>query len=322
MTTLALLASAWLAADNHTISRPSGPSSLSGITWVSNSTYLAATDWDPTLWELTLPLDAATGKPLSCKVRQRRKLQGCTDAEDLAVDPLDRTKLWVADEFTTTLRKIDAESGRELGKLTMPGALAKTRTDMGLESVTISRDGLRLWTASEEAVEADGPISDRKRGTDVRLTRFRRSAADTGWEPDGQWIYRTDPIAGASWKGGSSGVDAARSGVSGLCLLGDGTLLTLEREFSIVLLPRFRCRLYEVDFSFATDVSSLPSVTNAPISRVGKKLLYETTGFAMYEGVCEGPPLKDGARSLVLVSDGDNHAAESVLTLKLAPARP
>ena len=303
--------------DTHEISRPAGPASLSGITWVSNSTYLAATDWNPTLWELTLPLDETTGKPLSCEVRKSAKILGGTDVEDLAVDPLDKSKLWIADEFTATIRKIDAKSGKELGKLPMPGVLAKTRTDMGLESVTLSRDGLELWTTSEEAVEADGPISGKKRGTDVRLTRFRRKGADSDWQPDGQWIYRTDPKAGGSWKEGKSGVDAARSGVSGLCLLDDGTLLALEREFSVVFLPRFRCRIYEVDFARATEVSALASTTNASISRADKRLLYETTGFAMYEGLCEGPRLKDGARSLILVSDGDRHTLESILTLKL-----
>ena len=303
--------------DEHVISRPSGPASLSGITWVSNSTYLAATDWNPTLWELTLPLDETTGKPLSCEVRESGKILDGRDVEDIAVDPLDRSKLWIADELTATIRKIDAKGGKDLGKLQMPAPLAKTRTDLGLESLTLSRDGLLLWTTSEEAVEADGPISGNTRGTDVRLTRFRRTGADADWQIDGQWIYRTDPKAGGSWKTGNNGVDAARSGVSGLCLLDDGMLLALEREFSVVLLPRFRCRIYEVDFARATEVSSLASITNAPVSRTDKHLLYETTGFAMYEGICEGPRLRDGARSLILVSDGGQYTAESILTLKI-----
>ena len=317
MSVILLLALSWFVADHHEIGRPNGPTSLSGITWVSNSTYLAATDWNPTLWELTLPLDETTGKPLSCAVRESRKIPSGTDVEDIAVDPLDKSKLWIADEFTTTIRKIDAKSGKELDKLQMPTPLAKTRTDMGLESVTLSRDGLLLWTTSEEALEADGPISSNTHGTDVRLTRFRRKGADADWQLDGQWIYRTDPKAGGSWKTGKNGVDAARSGVSGLCLLDDGTLLALEREFSVVLFPRFRCRIYEVDFARATDVSSLASITNVPVSRTGKHLLYETTGFAMYEGICEGPRFRDGARSLILVSDGDQHTLESILTLKL-----
>ena len=41
----------------------------------------------------------------------------------------------------------------------------------------------------------------------------------------------------------------------------------------------------------------------------------------MYEGICEGPRLNDGAHSLILVSDGDNLAAETILTLKLEKRR-
>ena len=80
----------------------------------------------------------------------------------------------------------------------------------------------------------------------------------------------------------------------------------LEREFSKVLIPRLRCRLYETDFSSATDVQGLASISNAPsLKKVEKRLLYETTGLSMYEGLCLGPKLSDGARLLVLVSDGD-----------------
>lgn len=311
----------WSVTDSHEIRRPAGPASLGGITWISNTTYFAVTDWNPTVWKLTLPLDAGTAAPLSCKVKRLFPVEKGKDVEDLAIDPLDRSVLYAVDEFSTTLRKLDARNGKELGRLAMPGALARTRTDLGLESLAISPDGLHLWTTSEEAVKDDGPISDREHGSDVRLTRFTRAGANAPWAPDGQWVYRTDPIAGGSWKN-KSGSDCARSGVSGLCLLGDGTLLALEREFSVVLIPRFRCRVYEVDFSFATDVSSMTSVTNAFVAKTAKRLLYEKTGFSMYEGICEGQPLDDGARSLVLVSDGDGPAGESILTLKLEKPRP
>lgn len=305
------------AAGAHEIRRPAEPASLSGVTWVSNSTYLAATDWNPTLWELTIPMDMTNARPFCCQVRRLVELEGSKDVEDVEVDPLDASRILVADEYTATINIHDLKSGKLLGSVGMPGPLGKPRTDMGLESLTVSRDGKELWTASEEAVAADGPISDRQHGTDVRLTRFVRESAASEWHLDGQWIYRTDPIAGGSWKKNKSSVDSARSGVSGLCLLGDGTLLALEREFSVVILPRFRCRIYEVDYKSATDVSSFDSITNAIFTRTSKSLVHETTGFSMYEGICEGPRLADGARSVVLVSDGDDLAVKSVMTLRL-----
>ena len=39
--------------------------------------------------------------------------------------------------------------------------------------------------------------------------------------------------------------------------------------------------------------------------------------FANYEGICFGPRLKDGARSLILISDGGGVAEERVLVLSL-----
>lgn len=303
-------------ADSHEIRRPSEPASLSGIAWVSNSTYLAVTDWGASVWEMDLPLDPESGKPLSCSFKKLFALEKREDTEDLALDPLDPTRLYVADEYHGLIGVNSRTNGQAIGVLKMTGALAKLRTDMGLESVAVSRDGLRLWTASEEAATADGPISTQKRGTDVRLARFRRASAAEPWLKDGEWAYRTDPIGGASWRS-KDGVDNARSGVSALCETDDGILLVLEREFSITLLPRFRCRVYEANFADATDVSSFSSLTNQPVRRLGKRLLHETTGLSMYEGLTQGPTLRDGSRTLVLVSDGDGLPLKTVQVLRL-----
>ena len=76
---------------------------------------------------------------------------------------------------------------------------------------------------------------------------------------------------------------------------------------------------YEVDLSKATDVLSRPSVKDVSgLVRVEKRLLFETTGFAMYEGMCTGPKLADGSRLLLLVSDGDKKALRSVMALRLS----
>ena len=55
--------------------------------------------------------------------------------------------------------------------------------------------------------------------------------------------------------------------------------------------------------------------------RVKKRLLYECTGFSMYEGMCLGPALDDGSRMLVLVSDADKKSFKTVLSLRISPLK-
>ena len=71
------------------------------------------------------------------------------------------------------------------------------------------------------------------------------------------------------------------------------------------LFPSFHARLYEID---------LDTDTIEP----QKRLVWEAnTMFANYEGICLGPKLKDGSKSLVLVSDGGGGADQNILVLAL-----
>ena len=294
--------------------------SLGGVAWVSNNVYWAVTDekWHPVVWELEFPMDVTTGKLNACCMKMLCRPQKANDIEGLVLDPLDGS-IWLADERKGCIGQYDPKTGMRLGgAVELPAVMRGFRLDFGIESLTIGKDGLTMWTCSEEALQADGPRSTRKHGTDVRLTRLARKKGSVNWKADGQWVYRTDPIAGGPWYN-TDNKECSRSGISELCLLEDGTLLVLEREFSVVLVPRLRCRLYEVDLSKATDVLSLPSVKDVSgLVRVEKRLLFETTGFAMYEGMCTGPKLADGSRLLLLVSDGDKKALRSVMALRLS----
>ena len=313
----------WKAEIADEILRPDLPESdsLGGVAWVSNNVYWAVTDekWHPVLWELEFPMNAITGKLNVCHMKMLCRPEKANDIEGLARDPIDGS-IWLTDEREGSIGQYDPKTGMRLGGVVeLPAVMRGSRRDFGMESLTIGRDGLSMWTCSEESLRADGPRSTRKQGTDVRLTRLVREMGTVNWKAAGQWVYRTDPIAGGPWYNAEN-EECSRSGISELCLLEDGTLLVLEREFSVVLVPRFRCRIYEVDLSNATDVLSYPSVKDVPgLVRVEKRLIFETTGFAMYEGMCTGPKLTDGSRLLVLVSDGDKRALRSVMALRLSP---
>ena len=313
----------WRADVVDEIRRPVVPEadSMGGITWVSNNVYWTVTDekLKPVVWELELSVDAATGKLGLGRMQILCRPQGGRDIEGIARDPLDGS-VWLVDEKDNAVKQYDPVTGHRLpGRAELPAMMARAAKDLGLESITISRDGLSMWTCPEETLTPDGSVSTRRQGAKVRLTRLTRSETASPWRPVGQWVYRTDPIAGKPWYD-KKGENMARSGVSELCVLEDGTLLVLEREFSKVLVPRIRCRIYETDFASATEVTDCPSLKSVPgVKAVEKRLLCETTGFAMYEGMCVGPKLADGSHVLLLISDGDEKAFRNVLSVRLSP---
>ena len=178
-------------------------------------------------------------------------------------------------------------------------------------TAAISPDGLYLWTANEEALSCDGATACNKRGSLVRLCRFRRADANDPWKIDGMWAYETDPTDGQAYKG------FLASGVSGLMVEQGGAVYALEREFSQTLLPGFRARIYKLDISNAEKVSETPFCEKKPERTVRKELVFgKATGIAMYEGCCFGPELKDG-RLVVLCSDGDDRVAHAFLYLSV-----
>ena len=50
--------------------------------------------------------------------------------------------------------------------------MKKINGNYGFESLTISGDGLTLWTANEEALTVDGDRSSYSDGTIVRLVKY------------------------------------------------------------------------------------------------------------------------------------------------------
>jgi len=308
---------------------------LSGITRVADDSYYAIRDSNGLLYPLTIGVDLTTGVPTNCVFSAPTRLPGRGDLECIAWDSARRC-VWTADEDDGSIRAFHPVAGTEVERVEIPLVFDAFRYNFSLESLALHPNGLEMWTCNEEALcrrEAvgrevkkaapvkpgtpdvdDGPRSTREHGSRVRLQRFTRTTPKDAWKPSGQWMYETDRVGGANFAGKS------RSGVSDLLCLEDGTLLVLEREMSIKkgLLPSFRCRIYQVDFTDAEDVSQVVSLKDAQVRPVAKRRVFGAgTGLAMYEGFCLGPVLADGSRSVLLISDGDDGAANRLLGLKL-----
>ena len=283
------------------------PKYLSGITYAGDNLYYAVADREGKMYPLTIKFNHS-GTPAKPRFKESVTLEGARDLEAVAWDPLRKT-VWAADEADASIREFDPATGRRLGNLDLPQVFSKFRPNLAFEALTISPDGLELWTANEEALSCDGATANSKGGSLVRLCRFRRADANDPWKIDGMWAYETDPTNGQAYKG------FLASGVSGLMVEQGGAVYALEREFSQTLLPGFRARIYKLDLSNAEKVSETPFCEKKPERTISKELVFgKATGIAMYEGCCFGPKLKDG-RLVVLCSDGDDRVAHAFLYL-------
>ena len=281
----------WAVVSVSELSRPPKPEGLSGVTRAPDGRFLSIDDRGGRLWTLDVAFDAKTGEMTTCAIPSHVVLDGVGDGEGCAWDSLHGT-VWVSDECGPRVSEFDPKTGKRLQELALTEDFKKMRYNRGPEGLTISPDGLTLWTCPEEAVEGDGPLASPTHGTLVHLHRYARASGKDAWRRVESIPYTADAWGGKDFKGYSC------SGVSGLCALSDGALLVLEREMSVKgLFPSFRLRLYEVRPGAAK-----------------RLLLDRDTGFAMYEGVCLAKESR-GRLCLMLVSDGGDLPTEMVMTI-------
>jgi len=284
---------------------------LSGITWTGGTSYLAVGDnGAKSLWQLAVTIDADSGWVTGGAVVGAVPAPGLgTDSEGIAFRSATGS-VFVSDEVASSITQLDATVGVTLGSVGVPSifAPANVQGNMGLESLAFGAGG--LWTANEEALVPDGPLSTTTQGSWVRIQRF-----DAALAPAGQWAYRTDPISALT-----SLTTAERSGVVDVLPWTATTLLVLEREFGGAVIPDFRSRLYGVDLATGSDVAGVASLTSGSFTPLTKTLLWEGSfGTSNFEGMTFGPMLSSGFTSLLLVSDNGGGIAQDLYALQLVP---
>jgi hypothetical protein len=284
---------------------------LSGITYVGGTTYQAVGDnGAATIWTLTITVDPATGRISTSGVAGGIAAPGLgADSEGIAYRAASGS-VFVADEVASTIKEFGLSTGSQVGSVSLPAiyTAANVQSNMGLEGLAYGPGG--LWTANEEALIPDGPLATTTTGSWVRIQRFDETLAAVG-----QWGYRTDPITAMN-----PFVTAERSGVVDILPWSERELLVLERELGGAFLPEFRSRLYLVDTATASDVSALPSISAGGYTPLAKSLLWEQSfGLSNFEGMTFGPPLANGSRSLLLVSDNGGGLNQDLYALSVVP---
>ena len=289
-----------------------GASELSGLSWAGGNQYYTVSDGTQSVYPLTIDLNMATGAVVSAVLSNGTALSGASDLEGIAYVAADGSA-YVSDETGPAIRRHHLGSGGVLATIALPVVFSNIRANLSLESISLQTGGASLWTANEEALTVDGLVSAVGAGTVVRLQKF-----DAGASPAGQWAYVTDGITGDI-----PSVTVERSGVADLLVLPNGKLLVLERELGQVgLLPQFRSRIYELDFTGATDVSGQAAGLQV-YTPVGKTLLWESFFlFDNFEGMTLGPELSSGDHSLLLISDNGSGLNQGLYALTLSGPVP
>lgn len=284
---------------------------LSGMAWTGGVNYLAVGDnGAKSLWRLSVTVDASSGWITSGAVVGAVPAPGLgTDSEGIAYRSATGS-VFVSDEVVSSITQFDATTGATLGGVAVPAiyAPANVQSNMGLESLAFGPGG--LWTANEEAVVPDGPLSTTTQGSWVRIQRFDATLAAAG-----QWGYRTDPISALT-----SLTTAERSGVVDVLPWTSTMLLVLEREFGGAVIPDFRSRLYGVDLATGSDVAAVASLSTGSFTPLAKTLLWEGSfGTSNFEGMTFGPTLASGFTSLLLISDNGGGINQDLYALQVVP---
>jgi hypothetical protein len=276
---------------------------LSGIAWLGGTSYVAVMDNSNRLVFLTVTL-AGNGAVTGAAITGGLTLSESRDFEDIAVDG---ETVLLAEEGTPQVRRYSLTDGASMGTLPVPAVFLSRRDNFGFESLSRRGETGEVWTANEEALTVDGPVSTASVGTVVRLLRY--APGDGGLEPREQYAYQTQPLHGFA-------ISGSRSGVSQVLVLPGGRVLVLERSLALGA-TTFQSRLYEVDFIGATDVSGLPAANAAGIVRVAKTQLYSGSQNNL-EGLTLGPRLSQSSWAMVgIVDDGDPISVNRVVTFVL-----
>ncbi len=192
------------------------------------------------------------------------------------------------------------------------------RNNKLFEALTVTPNGT-IYTANEDALVQDGPLTSVSNGSVVRLTALDPVSGAAG----AQYAYELPPIPVDAAPGAPFGPD---NGLPELLAISDTQFIAIERAFAFGVGNTIRLTLAEITAD-TTDVSSFASLTGADYTPMRRTLLLEMPitfeGITLdnIEGVSWGKTLANGNRTLVLVADNNFSATQSTqfIALEIAP---
>ena len=267
------------------------PGEYSGISWLGGNQYAVVDDnlKGGGILRFAIPIDADghVGTVLR-QVAPGTAADGKTrDSEGIAFVSSEN-RLYVSSEKNQEIRGYDL-NGNDAGvSLKVPNDLKGIVNNQGFEALTYNESTGLFWTTTETPLKADTFLP-----RILRLQSFDRDG-----KPSRRYFYQTGEPTQTSRK-----TVAYVFGVPALAALDDGRLLVLEREVHVPqgslwdkLQGAFTdTHIYVVD----------PVHDTAGLLRKSLLCSFSTgaLNLANFEGMCLGPVLPDGRRTLVLIAD-------------------
>ncbi|GAB3776010.1 esterase-like activity of phytase family protein [Ramlibacter monticola] len=259
-----------------------------------------------------ITLRQATGTPFP-----KRQLGGeVVDPESIRLLPGRRGILWTSEgdypaNQSPTLRESRLD-GSLVRNFEVPAMLqfgrpgSGPRANLTFEGLALSPDARTAWVGMEAALHQDGPEPAVGRpGGPCRFTAFDVASG----RAVRQVAYIPDPIPQApALPGGGD------NGVSEILMIDADRMLVLERAYMAGV--GMSLRIYEIDTREGSDTLAMPRLQEGAYRACGKRFVADLSQLGLSrldntEGMCWGPRLPGGRRSLVVVSD-DNFSSKQV----------
>ena len=304
---------------------------ISGLDQAADGSYWAISDdrggerGTPRFYNLSLDYDS--GKPVEVKIKRQLHMlrpDGASFSSSArTVDPESIRRApngnlyWSSEgNWSSTpaqlhqpfLREMTSD-GRFVREFAVPAmylyrdnATTGARNNKVFEALTVAEDGT-VYIANEDALAQDGPLTTVGAGSVVRVTAMDPASGNA----KAQYAYRLPPIPVDAPPGAPFGPD---NGLSELLATGKNRFIAVERAFAAGIGNTIRLVETEITAS-TTNVLSVPSLSGASYTPMGRKLLlempitYQGVKLDNIESMTWGRTLANGNRTLVLAADNN-----------------
>ncbi|MBW4479616.1 MAG: esterase-like activity of phytase family protein [Tolypothrix brevis GSE-NOS-MK-07-07A] len=237
---------------------------------------------------------------------------GETDTEGIALTSKDTVFISsegdVSQLINPFIKEFLLSSGKEITTLPIPQKFLPDkngeqgiRNNLAFESLTITPNKNKLFTATENALIQDGSEAKANTSSPCRILQYNLLTKQL----EKEFLYQTEPVAPL--------LDISKHFASGLpdllAIDNRGDFLSLERTFTGL---GFYIALFQVSLEQADDIHNIDSIKQADtksIKPVQKKLLLDLRKLDVLldniEGLTFGSKLPDGQPSLILISDNN-----------------